>query len=780
MKKKKIYYTVIAVLISGLLAAVILPGPLFDDPLSTVLYDRNGEMIGAQIAEDGQWRFPEPDSLPYKFRKCIIYFEDQYFYYHPGINPVSYWKAMAQNIKAGKYVRGGSTITLQVIRLSGGRKRTLAAKFIESLLALRLEIVKSKGEILMLYSANAPFGSNVVGIDAASWRYFGRPPHLLSWGETAALAVLPNAPALIYPGKNQDAFILKRNRLLEKLLQKGVIDTITCRLAQDEPVPGQPLPLPSISYHLLSRAVNDGLKGQIIKTTIDAGIQRHASRILEMHHERLAYDKIGNAALIILEVATGDVLAYIGNTDDQAENSGGCVDIIMSERSSGSILKPFLYASALQDGLLLPGALLPDIPTRISGYAPVNYDKKYDGAVKAGNALARSLNIPAVRLLQDYKVARFHHKLQELGLTTITRSPDNYGLSLILGGAEVNLWDLSGAYAGMARMLQYYASNSGRYDPHDYHGPNYISGVKFEGARLTDNDILGAAPVWHTFEALTLMDRPIEGTSWERYSSSKRIAWKTGTSFGNRDAWAVGITPGYVVAVWVGNADGEGRPGLTGAGVAAPLMFDVMNFLPSTGWFDEPWDDMVKMAVCRKSGYKASAICDEVDTLWVARAGLKSEACPFHRNIHLDKTGTYRVTSECYPVSDMITHPWFVLPTVMEWYYRSGDPYYRVLPSFLPSCTGNAEDYMALVYPEASSAKIFIPKDLDGSAQKVVFEAAHRRPDATIFWNIDENFLASTERLHQVEVFTTPGYHTLTLVDDTGGRLIYTFEVVGR
>jgi penicillin-binding protein 1C len=776
MKKK---YLLILIL-TAFCAWLLLPGPAFDVPRSTVIYDRNGELIAAQIADDGQWRFPAPDSIPEKFKKCIINFEDQYFYYHPGINPVSYWKALLQNIRAGRIVRGGSTITLQVIRLAGKRKRTVISKLVESILAVKLEIIKSKGEILKMYVANAPFGSNVVGLEAASWRYYGRPPYLLSWGEAASLAVLPNAPGLVYPGRNHDIYVSKRNRLLEKLMHKGIIDTLTCSLAKDEPVPGEPLPLPSLSCHLLAKAADDGLKGQIVRTTVDRRIQENAARILQSHHIVLSANKIENAALIVLEVETGNVLAYIGNVDEKSGNSSGYVDIIRAERSSGSILKPFLYASAISEGMIMPDALLPDIPTLIAGYAPVNYEDKYDGAVRAGNALARSLNIPAVRLLQQYKVARFHHKLQELGFTTIDRSPDNYGLSLILGGAEVNLWELSGAYANMARMLLHYRANSSMYDPGDYHMPVYIQGTQRKKSVLSDYDILGAAPVWHILEALTAMDRPLEGLNWEKYSSSRRVAWKTGTSFGNRDAWAVGVTPGYVVAVWAGNADGEGRPGLTGVSAAAPVMFDVINSLPYSGWFEEPYDDMTRMAVCRKSGYKASPACDVVDTLWVAKSGLNTLPCPYHRVIQLDKTGKYRVTSECYPVSEMTSESWFVLPAVMEWYYRSGDPYYMQLPPFMSPCVNSGGDDIALIYPESSSTMLFIPRDLKGSVQKVVFEAAHRRSDAIIYWNLDEIFIKTTNRIHQAEIYAEPGHHVLTLVDDMGERLVYRFTVTSR
>lgn len=776
-------YLILIPVVLGLFALFwfSLPRPLFDKPLSTVLYDRDGMLIAAHIANDGQWRFPEPDSIPEKFIKSIIYYEDQYFYYHPGVNPVSILKALVQNLKAGEIVRGGSTITLQVIRMSrGSKKRTVLAKFLECFMALRLELSCSKQQILKLYTANAPFGSNVVGLEAASWRYFGRSSHRLSWGETATLAVLPNAPSLIYPGKNHDILLVKRNRLLDKLYENDVIDSLTCQLAKLEPLPGKPVPLPQITYHLLSRAIKDGYEGKILNTTIDEGIQQYCNRIIAAHHKQLSENEIQNAALIVLEVETGNVLAYVGNVGNLSAHTGSYVDIINAERSSGSILKPFLYAALLKEGQILPNTLIPDIPTQIAGYSPMNFDKRYDGAVKAGNALARSLNIPAVRMLQQYGVEKFHHKLQELNFSTINRSADNYGLSLILGGAEVKLWELAGVYANMARMLLHYSGNSSQYTPHDYHEASYVKQEIFENtSELRNYDIMGAASVWHTFEALTEMNRPIEGTNWDRYVSSKKIAWKTGTSYGHRDAWAIGITPGYVVGVWVGNADGEGRPGLTGASTAAPVLFDVFNYLPPSGWFSCPYDDMIRMPVCDKSGYKASSICDDVDTLWVTKSALSSEVCPYHQYIHLDKSQTNRVNSACYPVSDMVTKVWFVLPTVIEWYYKSKDPYYKTLPPFMQGCSAGQAENMALIYPETSTA-IFIPRGFDGTVEKVVFEAAHKRPDASIFWHLDEEYMGTTSRIHQLEIFSSEGYHVLTLVDDAGERISYRFEIVDR
>jgi len=441
--------------------------PKFNNPTSTVLLANDGSLLAASIAQDQQYRFPHNDSIPEKFKSCIIEFEDRFFFRHPGVNPISIIRAAYNNVKAKRIVQGGSTITQQVVRLyRNDRPRTISEKLIEAVLAFRLELGISKNGILAMYTSNAPFGGNVVGLDAAAWRYFGRSANELSWAESAALAVLPNAPALVHPGRNRNTLIAKRNILLKKLYEKGSIDSLTYRLSLLEPVPGEPKPLPQLSPHLLSRAIKDGFQGKVISTTIDSRLQERTNEIVDHHYNRLAGNQIHNAAVLIIDIETNSTIAYVGNVSSSI--SGNHVDIITSSRSTGSILKPFLYAAMLHEGMILPKTLIPDIPTQIGGYSPKNFNPGYDGAVPASRAIARSLNVPAVRMLQHYGVERFQHILQKLGLTTLSRSPSEYGLSLILGGAEATLWDLAGVYAGMARDLKNYRPNQSKYNSKNY------------------------------------------------------------------------------------------------------------------------------------------------------------------------------------------------------------------------------------------------------------------------------------------------------------------------
>lgn len=453
-----------------------LPKPLFDDPTATVTESREGVMLGARIADDGQWRFPQMDSVPYRFEQAILYFEDEYFYEHPGFNPVSMSKALWQNLTTDTR-RGGSTLTQQLIRLSRkNKKRSYAEKAIELFQATRLEAGYSKKEILALYASHAPFGGNVVGLETASWRYFGIPSEELSWGQAASLAVLPNAPALIFPGRNEVILKEKRDRLLLKLFQNEIIDQTTYELAIAEKLPGKPVSLPEIAPHLTEQ-IRRSHRGQRIQTTLDVDLQRKLNRIASEHHFILKQNEIQNLAILVLDVDTREVLAYVGNAPTSEEHNN-YVDIIDKPRSTGSILKPLLFTAMLNSGELLPNTLVADVPTVVNGYNPENFDKKYNGAVPASVALSRSLNVPAVRMLQSHGLQRFYNSLQDVGIKSLTHPADYYGLSLILGGAESSLWEVTNAYAAMASTLNEHNRSSSEYRPNEFAKATYIREVE--------------------------------------------------------------------------------------------------------------------------------------------------------------------------------------------------------------------------------------------------------------------------------------------------------------
>ncbi len=772
--KKYRWYFLALILLLGICYWFSLPEKLFETPTCTVINDREGDLLGAKIADDGQWRFPHNDSVPEKFSVCLVEFEDKHFYTHPGINPFSMLRAAWQNITTMHRVSGGSTLTMQVIRISRpAGSRNIFRKVIEMILATRIELAYSKEEILSFYASNAPFGGNVVGLDAASWRYFGRNATELSWAEAATLAVLPNAPSLIYPGKNHDKLLQKRNRLLKRLHEKNTIDKTSYELSCEEPLPEKPLDIPQRAPHLLTRFFKQS-KGKKSTTTIDGNLQQRVAEKVNNHYLQLKHNEIHNAAVLVVEVKTGNVLAYIGNTDCDAEHNNQ-VDVVSAARSTGSVMKPLLFASMLNDGELLPGTLIADIPTQIAGYSPKNFSLTYEGAVPAKQALAKSLNIPAIRMLREHGVEKFHYQLQKLGMTTLTKDARHYGLSIILGGAEATLWELTGIYASLSRTLNHYPV---------FHGDEFrqislspTPSPKPEGSEVSP---ISAGAIYQTYEAMAEVNRPDIEAGWKTFSSSGFIAWKTGTSFGFRDGWAIGTTPEYVVGVWVGNADGEGRPGLTGIGAAAPLMFDVFSLLSPGQNFLPPYDNMEKVAVCHQSGHRAGSYCEEIDSVRIPFAGLKTEACPYHRLVHLDKTKRERVNSSCYATNEMIHANWFVLPPAMEWYYKSKNPSYKTLPPMRANCTDeNPVKNMELIYPHENII-VYVPVKLDGTRSEVVFEAAHRRSSATIFWHLDNTFIAQTKNIHQIGLNPEEGKHLLTLVDENGETIYKSFEVVKK
>ncbi len=775
--KKYRWYFLALILLLGIAWWFCLPKHLFDTPTCTVINDRNGNLLGAKIADDGQWRFPHNASVPEKFGMCLVEFEDKYFYKHPGVNPFAMLRAAWQNVTTMHRVSGGSTLTMQVVRISRpAGSRNIFRKLVEMVLATRIEAAYSKKEILAFYASNAPFGGNVVGLDAASWRYFGRNANELSWAEAATLAVLPNAPSLIYPGKNHDKLLQKRNRLLKRLHEKGVMDKTTYELACEEPLPAKPLDIPQKAPHTLTRFYNAD-KGKKIETTLDAVLQQRVSEKVNNHYLQLKHNEIYNAAVIVLEVESGEVLAYVGNTDCGADHSNQ-VDVITAPRSTGSVMKPLLFASMLNDGEILPTTLVADIPTQIAGYSPKNFNLSYEGAVPAKQALAKSLNIPAVRMLREHGVEKFHYQLQKLGMSTLTHNARHYGLSIILGGAEATLWELTGIYASLSRTLNHYPVFRGD----EFRKPSLTPNrsPKGEGNFANKTPPVNAGAIYLTYEAMAEVNRPDAEAGWKAFASSRFIAWKTGTSFGFRDGWAIGTTPEYVVGVWIGNADGEGRPGLTGISAAAPLMFDVFSVLPAGKKFLPPYDDLEKVVVCHKSGYRAGSYCEELDTIRITFAGLKTESCPYHRLVHLDKTKKERVNSSCYATNEMVHQNWFVLPPAMEWYYKSKNPSYKTLPPIRSNCTDeNPVKNMELIYPHENII-VYVPTNLDETKSEVVFEAAHRKPSVTLFWHLDNNFIGETKNIHQIGLNPEEGKHLLTIVDENGETIYKSFEVVKK
>ncbi len=773
----------------GLVLAFWLFVPVvpFDEALSTVVLDRDGELLGASIAADGQWRFGVAAEVPSKFRAAITCFEDRRFDWHPGVDPLALARAAVQNLRGRRVVSGGSTLTMQVVRLARkGRPRTFTEKAVEAVLALRLSLSLSKQQVLGLYAAYAPFGGNTVGLDAAAWRYFGRDAARLSWAETATLAVLPNAPSLVHPGRNRELLVAKRNRLLERLRERGAIDTLSAELAKREPLPPAPEPLPMLAPHLVARvrAERSGLRYRAgdaspwVRTTLVKTVQARATEIVARHQRALAENGVQNAAALVLDVPTGNVLAYIGNHwPPGSSDHGEHVDVVPARRSTGSVLKPLLYASMLEAGEVLPAQLVADVPTHIGSFHPENFDRAYAGAVPAAQALARSLNVPAVRLLRAHGVERFAAVLRRLGLSTLDRPGAHYGLALILGGAECTLWDVTGVYAGLARSA---VAGTPDEAAQAFFAPSYRADRRLSRAPSSP---LRPAASYLTLQAMLEVERPGDELAWRAFGGARKVAWKTGTSYGFRDAWAIGVTPRHAVGVWVGNASGEGRAGLTGHSAAAPVLFDLVGSLPAGGWFTPPANGLEDIDVCARSGMRAGPQCEARRAELVPRAGLDSAACSFCRLVHADAELAWQVHADCEPLAAIRSVAWFVLPPALETHYRRQHADYRPPPPYRPDCRGAlataGSASLAFVYPR-EGAFVYVPLEMDGSLGRVVFQAAHRDPGARVFWHLDDEYQGETVEQHDLAIAPRPGAHRLVLVDERGETVERRFTVVGR
>nr|WP_290080212.1 penicillin-binding protein 1C [Bacteroides acidifaciens] len=771
---RKVMLGIITLLVFGYMFC--LPRQLFHVPYSTVVTDRNEELLGARIASDGQWRFPPRKTTPEKIKQCLITFEDKHFHHHWGVNPLSIGRAIYQNTKHKRIISGGSTLTMQTIRLSRNESRTFGEKIIEMIWATRLEFRASKEEILSMYVSHAPFGGNVVGLDAAAWRYFGHSAEELSWAESAMLAVLPNAPAMIHLSKGRKMLLSKRNRLLKQLLEEKIIDSSTYELAVTEPLPDEPHPLPQIAPHLVSHFYKER-NGQYTRSTIDRGIQTHIEDLAERWSNEFNRSDIRNLAILVIDIPANQVIAYCGNVHFDRKQSGNQVDVIQAPRSTGSILKPFLYYAMLQEGSLLPDMLLPDIPININGFTPQNFSLQYEGAVPASEALARSLNIPAVMMLQRYGVPKFHNFLQQTGFKTITRPSSHYGLSLILGGAEATLWDVTNAYAQMGRALvpDLTPRLTKEKEAKITEAKDEDEEEKEEKKTARHTYIWDKGAVWQTFNALKEVNRP-EEIDWKSIPSMQAIAWKTGTSYGFRDAWAVGVTPRYAIGVWVGNATGEGKPGLVGAQTAGPVLFDIFNYLPASSWFERPTGVFVDAEVCRQSGHLKGRFCEETDTVLILPAGLRTDACPYHHLITLAADEKHRVYENCANTEPTFQKSWFTLPPVWEWYYKQHHPEYRPLPPFKAGCGEDTFQPMQFIYPPIN-AHIKLPKQLDGSKGFLTVELAHTDPNATVFWHLDDTYLMQTQDFHKISLQPASGKHSLTAVDGEGNTVSTTFFI---
>ncbi len=748
------------------LAVVLVPMPDFGDDFSTAVLDSRGQTLRVFLAADQQWRLPAR-TLPGKYQRALLCYEDRRYFYHPGIDPLSLLHAVYQCLEAGKFVRGASTIPMQVARLALPKERTPANKAFEMIQALKMSLLLSKKEILHLYATHAPMGGNTVGLEAACLRWFGKQPRMLSWAEAALLAVLPNSPSLISTTEGRAALLDKRNRLLGILHGRGRIDETDLDESLSEPLPGFMEPMPFEAPHA-ARWLREHIDEPIIETTLDQTIQRRTSAAVSNYLQGLKRFGISNAAVVVAETSTGEVRAYCGSQDFFSGDARGQVDGVRAPRSTGSVLKPFLYASLFDKGEIFPRSMIKDVPVFFGTFVPVNAGKEYSGMVSVRTALPSSLNIPAVMMLRRHGIGAFQDLLKRGGLTTLFRTPDDYGLPLILGGAEGTLWELCGLY----RMLGRGGVRS----------PLRLTAAS-PGENEQEQRVLSPGACWQILEILKDLHRPGSEYYWRLFENQRPVAWKTGTSYGQRDAWAIGVSPRWTIGVWLGNFNGVGNPELGGAKTAGPLLFELFSLLrrgPSPPWFECPEYEMKLVDICRQSGFPCSPRCPDSEAVLAPETAELEQVCPYHQVFYMDRTGKYQVCSLCWGEDEATPDTMLIFPPDAVECMRRRGKRADELPRHFPTCPTQAgQNPISIVYP-SPLAGLWIPRGLGGKSQKVVLKAAHSNAEAGIYWYVDGKYLGISRGRHQKAMALRSGAHQLTLVDDNGHRRRVDFTVGHR
>jgi len=786
--------------VAGLAIGIVLLRPPGDFPenRSTAILDLHGRLLGATTASDGQWRFPEADSVPFRFRQAVLAAEDKRFLVHPGIDPLAILRAVDDNSRPHRRIQGASTLTMQVARMlrrsrGASPRRTLLAKFAEAGLALRLEWWNRKETILSLWASNAPFGGNVVGLEAAAWRWYGTTPEDLTWGQCATLAAIPNAPShLLGRIDERTALLARRETILARLREEGVLDSAEWSLARSEPLPDHPHALPRLAPHALARLAKVG-PGRRWTSTLDLDLQTEVARLARAQLQELSLQGVEGLSVLVAEIPGGDTLprlrAWIGDAGPQH------VDLALAPRSTASTLKPFLYGLLLDQGRILPQQWLLDVPSRWGDYRPQNASGRFEGALPADEALARSLNVPWVRELEALGLEPFLGLLRRAGFAHLHRTAEEYGLPLILGGAEANLVELAGAYAAFARggvAAPFEFARAGGHSlslggpPAEGQAPPRspaeaeILFARAMSEPSSQRRILSEEASWLVLEALRRPGRIEEEEAWRAYAQGRPLAWKTGTSFGFRDAWTIAVRPRWVVAVWAGDPQGAGRPQLWGSTAAAPLAFRIQPLLPhrnSPGWFPAP-RGLASVEICPETGWRRSSACPPGTTTLAPKAGLSAPPDPWHHLRPFDASGTWRVRSTCEDPHRTVQRPVLELPAAIEALMR------RERPGALPDPPAWREGCdpsdlggkIQILIPEEGS-RIVLPRDIDGSVQKLAIQVGHRERDAAVRCFLDEKDLGISEQFRDFLVQPAPGAHTVLCQDDEGSQARARFSV---
>ena len=703
---------------------------------STSFLDANGVLMDVFMNDDEQWHIKVEDDIPENLRDAVITYEDKNFYSHHGVDFLAIGRAFVKNASGNKR-SGASTITMQVAKLSAPKKRTYINKFIEMIQSFKIESKLDKESILKLYLNNAPYGGNIIGYGTASRMYFQKEPKNLSWSECALLAVLPNSPGAMNVEKNRERLIAKRNYLLDKLFSKGKLTSDQLALSKREPLPEVRYSFERVAPHLARRLYNSE-EEKVIRTTIDYDLQKKMQEVVKSYVNFTHLEGITNACMLIVENKTRDVKVYIGSQEFMDMQNAGQVDGITAHRSPGSILKPFLYALSIDEGLIAPESLIQDVPMFFANFNPQNANKRYMGMVEARQALIASLNIPFVHLLNQYGEDRFYYFLKDL-LDFKENSPEKYGLSLILGTREFSVEEIATLYTGLA--------NYGSYSKLNY----LASGEKSRVKKMFSK---GAS--YLTLDTLKEVVRP--GLN-NLYRWKDPISWKTGTSFGKRDAWACGMTPRYTVIVWVGNFSGKSNDNLSGVISGGRLLFNVFQELDSSNeHFEEPYYDLEKIQVDKETGYRINIDGVEKKTIKYPKDAKPLMLSPYYKKIYVDDND---VEIDSRDPNFAKSHEKVVMNyplEVVNYFIRENRDVSQIYH------TTSKEKSIKILYP-TPNLKILLPKDLD-KEQKLVVKIANLK-NQDIYWYLDKEFVA-LDKTFEKEIALGIGDHTLTIMSEDG------------
>jgi penicillin-binding protein 1C len=721
-----------------------------------LIRSRDGNVLHAFLTKDQQWRFETKLSeLTPGLKQAILFKEDKYYYRHFGINPLAVGRALFNNLFQLRRTSGASTISMQVARLLNPRKRSYVNKCIEMFRALQLECHYSKDQLLELYLNLAPYGSNIQGVKAASLLYFNKSPDQLSLAELTALSIIPNRPNSLVMGRDNAYIIQERNKWLQRFGKAGLFPKSTIDDALAEPLTAYrhdaPRGAPQISWRL--RNIQPGALD--IRSTLNAGMQRKAEEIVANYSNALRLRQINNAAVLVVDNRTHEVLVYIGSPDFKDRKHCGQVDGVKALRSPGSTLKPFLYGLAFDAGLATPQTVLSDVPLNVSGYTPENYDMQFRGRVSVEDALRQSLNIPAVKTLQQLRVPVFAQHLGGAGFLSVWQQRRRLGLSMILGGVTVRLEELTALYSafaneGVCYPLQWTLADTSR--AHD----------TIAGQRL-----LSPAADYMLCKTLSELTRPDLPHMYEAASSLPRVAWKTGTSYGRKDAWSIGFNAHYTIGVWLGNFDGRGVPELSGAVTATPLLFELFNALDRNAaeeWLKAP-ADLAARYVCRETGKLPSDFCGEqvMDTYIPGISS--SERCDHQRDVSVSADGSFSYCTSCLPPAGYKTNAYPNVPAdIASWYEEQHITYERI-PPHNPSC-GRLFDGRPPVINTLQNGMTYLI--MDKGKQELQLGCSTANDVQQVYWYVDNKFYAAARAGEKL--FFKPGQPKIKIScsDDKG------------